>query len=161
MLLSHTLMAAISTLFVLQVPVTVSVGSDALLTGVMSLGVLQLVGADQSVIDQSRFLRGNDVAEDDEEERVFGAADAKKLVSKLFRTDSFSDLKKMSELTKLNKVADATDDHMKSVFRFVQQNHIGADDLEKQLKSFPQLDDATRAQAVEMFSNFLRSGKLT
>ncbi|OWZ22381.1 RxLR effector protein [Phytophthora megakarya] len=157
MRLSYFLIATVSTLFVHQVPVGASVSNDAILAGVMSLGVLQLVGADQSVNDQSRFLRGNDVSEDDEEERGFSAADATKLATKFFRTNSFSDLQKVDELTKLNKITDAADDQVTSVFRFAQQHNMGTDDLAKHLKNFPELDDTFRAKAVEMYSNYLRS----
>ncbi|OWZ13192.1 RxLR effector protein [Phytophthora megakarya] len=158
MRLSCILLAAIPTLSVHQVPVAASVGHDAILTGVLSLGVLHLVGADQSVVNQSRFLRGYDVSEDDEEQRGFSTADAKNLVTKLFKTNSFSDLQKMDELTTLNKLSDAADDQMASVFRFAQQNHLDADDLAKQLKNFPELDEPFRAKAVELYSNFLRAG---
>ncbi|OWZ05455.1 RxLR effector protein [Phytophthora megakarya] len=158
MRLSCILMTAISTLFVHQVPVTASVGSDAALTGVMSLGVFHLVGADQSVIDQSRFLRRNDVSKDDEEERGFTAADAKNLVTKLFKANSFSDLEKLDDLTNLNKVSDAADDNIKSVFSFAQRNRMDADDLAIQLNKFPELDEVFKAKAVEMYSNYLRSG---
>ncbi|POM76422.1 Secreted RxLR effector peptide protein [Phytophthora palmivora] len=67
--LPYILITAILTLSVHQVPVIASVGSDIALTGVMSLGFLHLLGADQSDIDQFRFLRGNNIAEDDKEER--------------------------------------------------------------------------------------------
>ncbi|OWZ17814.1 RxLR effector protein [Phytophthora megakarya] len=153
MRLSCILMTAVSAL---QAPVTAAVGSDAVLTGVVSLGVLHLVGADQTVIDQSRFLRGNDVSKDDVEERGFSTVDAKNLVTKLFRTNSFSDLKNVDDLTTLNKISDAADDHLKSVFKFAQQKGMDADDLTKELKTFQDLNDDFITKAREMYSNYLK-----
>ncbi|OWZ23460.1 RxLR effector protein [Phytophthora megakarya] len=156
MRLSCILMSAVSAISALQAPVTTAVGSDAVLTGIVSLGVLHLVGADQGVSDQSRFLRGNDVTEGDKEERGFSTADAKNLVTKLFRTNSFSDLKNVDDLTTLDKISGAADDHLGSVFKFAHQNGMDADDLTKELKTFQELDDDFITKAREMYSNYLK-----
>ncbi|OWZ05751.1 RxLR effector protein [Phytophthora megakarya] len=153
---SCILMTAISALSVLQAPVTAAVGSDAVLTGIMPLRILHLVGADQGVSDQARFLRGNDVSKVDKEERGFSTADAKNLVSKLFRTNSFSDLEKVDDLTTLGKISDAADDHLASVFKFAKQKGMDPDDLTKGLKTFQELDDDFIKKAREMYSNYLK-----
>ncbi|OWZ03877.1 RxLR effector protein [Phytophthora megakarya] len=156
--LSCILTTAIWTLLIHQVPVTALVGSDAALTGVMSLEFLHLVGADRSVIDQYRFLRGNDVSEEDDEERGFSTEDAKAFITKLVKMKTISDLWKVDDLTKLDKILDAAGDHMESKFRFAQRNKLGADDLANELKNFPELDESFRARVVELYSNYLKSG---
>ncbi|EEY54003.1 secreted RxLR effector peptide protein, putative [Phytophthora infestans T30-4] len=91
MRLKYILAAAASTLCAGHNIVTVSAGNDIVLTGVMSMGVLHLVSADQSTIDYARFLRVNKaVGENNEERAGEGAQKAKALVSQMFKSNSFS-----------------------------------------------------------------------
>nr|QMU24855.1 PaRXLR31 [Phytophthora agathidicida] len=154
------LMAAVSTLSVHQVPVTAFVGSDVALTGVMSLGFLHLVGADQRVSDQSRFLRGNNIAEGDEEERGFADVVqqlmAKNVANKMIRTNSISALEKVDDLAKLDKITAAIDDHLVSVFKFADDANMRPRDLAITLKKFPDVDDVFIKEAVQMYTNYLR-----
>ncbi|OWZ00636.1 RxLR effector protein [Phytophthora megakarya] len=161
MRLPNTLMAAVATLFVHQVPVTVSVGSDVALTGVISIGVLHLVDADQRVGDQFRFLRGNNIAEGDKEERgwdfneVVQRFTAKKLVQKMLKTNSFSELEKVDDLARLYQISDAADDQMVTIFKFADQNSLRPPDLAKELRNFAELDDDFIKMAVTKYTSYL------
>ncbi|OWY98950.1 RxLR effector protein [Phytophthora megakarya] len=161
MRLSCFLMTALSTLSVLQVPVTASVGSNAVHTGVMSQGALNLVGASQSVSHQTRVLRGNNIAKDVKEERGFSAAEAKNFVNKLVKTNSFSDLGKVKELTSLNLMLDDTAARMASAFKVADRKNMSPDRLKNELKTFQELDDDFITKAVEWYSDYLKGlGKL-
>ncbi|POM77417.1 Secreted RxLR effector peptide protein [Phytophthora palmivora] len=158
----YILVAAVLTLSVHQVPVTASVGSDVALTGVMSLGFLHLVSAHQSASDQSRFLRGNNIAKGDNEERGFADVVeklmAKNLVDKMVRTQSFSALEKVDSQAKLDKLSAAADDYLTSVFKFVHEKaKMKPEDLAIQMKTFPDVDDAFVEKAVHMYTTYLKS----
>ncbi|KAJ8524441.1 hypothetical protein ON010_g16677 [Phytophthora cinnamomi] len=156
MRLPYILMAAVSTLFVHQVPVTASVGGDIALTGAMSLGLLHFVGADQSVSVQTRLLRGDTIDERDEEERGFpDMAAVKNFVKEMLRTESFSALEKVDDLVSLNKISAAADEHLASVFKFAHDNNMSPDDLATHLKTIPKADKAISEKAVEMYSKYL------
>ncbi|OWZ20074.1 RxLR effector protein [Phytophthora megakarya] len=161
MRLSCILLAAVSTLIVHQVPVTASVGSDALLTGVMSLEFLHIVCADNSFTDQSRFLRRNKVTEANEEERGLTFAQAiKKVIAEnhvktLVRNQSFSKLDKMDRLVKVDDILDAADKNMASAFQFAQSKNMGADHLMTALHGFKELDDGFINRAVAQYKTFL------
>ncbi|OWZ00134.1 RxLR effector protein [Phytophthora megakarya] len=139
MRLLYILMAAVSTLSVHQVPVTASVGGDVALTGVMSLGFLHLVGADENVRDQSRFLRGNNLAGDKEERGWNFVGFVEKLMTKIFvdklmRTQSFSALEKVDDLAKLDKYLVGADDHLVPAFKFADDAKMGPRDMANELK---------------------------
>ncbi|POM73191.1 Secreted RxLR effector peptide protein [Phytophthora palmivora] len=153
MRLAKILLAAIMTLSVHQVSVAASVGSDVTLTGVMSLGFLHLVGADQSVSDQFRFVRGNNIAEGGKEERGF----AKDLVSKMLRTESFSSLEKVNDLVTLKTISAEVDEHLKSVFKFADEKKMNPSALATQLKTIHGADDAITKKAVDMYTSYLKS----
>ncbi|POM81241.1 Secreted RxLR effector peptide protein [Phytophthora palmivora] len=157
----YILVAAVLTLSVHQVPVTASVGSDVALTGVMSLGFLHLVSAHQNASDQSRFLRGNNIAKGDNEERGFADVVenlmAKNLVDKMVRTQSFSALEKVDSQAKLDKLSAAADDYLTSVFKFVHDAKMKPEDLAIQMKTFPDVDDAFVEKAVQMYTTYLKS----
>ncbi|POM75899.1 Secreted RxLR effector peptide protein [Phytophthora palmivora] len=159
MRLSFIIMTVVSALSVHQVPATASVGSGVELTGVMSLGFLHLVGADQSVSDQSRFLRGNNIAEGDEEERGFYEVVqkmmAKNLVDKMVRTQSFSALEKVDDLAKLNKISAAADDYLASMFKFADDANMKPADLAIHMKGIEGADDDIIKKAVEMYTKYL------
>ncbi|ETI41644.1 hypothetical protein F441_13095 [Phytophthora nicotianae CJ01A1] len=158
MRLGFILLVTISTLFAHRDVVTASAINNVALTGAMSLGFQHLVGADESVSDQSRFLRGNKIAENDNEERGFGEVVeqmmAKNLVEKLLRTNSFSKLEKTDKLTDLNKISAAADDKMKSVFKFADDAKMRPDDLAKIGKSISGFDDALKAKALEEYTQY-------
>ncbi|KAF1786249.1 hypothetical protein GQ600_5014 [Phytophthora cactorum] len=109
---SYIVVAAASILSAHHDTLTASAANDVALTGVVSLGFLQLVGADQRISDEPRFLRGNKIAEGDNEERRF-AENSKDLVNKLLKTNSFSALKNTDSLVVLKKAEALSDDHMK------------------------------------------------
>ncbi|ETK81691.1 hypothetical protein L915_12826, partial [Phytophthora nicotianae] len=152
MRLGFTLLVTISTLFAHRDAATAAAVNDVALTGAMSLGFLHLVGADESVSDQSRFLRGNKIAENENEER--GILDAKSFVEKLFRTNSFSELKKIDDLTELKQISAAADGKMKSVFRFADDANMHPDDLAKIGKSISGFDDALKAKALKKYTKY-------
>ncbi|OWY94143.1 RxLR effector protein [Phytophthora megakarya] len=155
MRLSYILIAMVSTLSVYQVTVTASVGSEIALTGVMSLGFSHLAGADKCAGDQSRFLRSNNIPAGDKEERGFAEVVqqlmTKNLVSKMARTNSFSDLEKVDDLAKLDKVSAAADNHLVS-----PRKNIRPRDLVKELKTFTNVDETLKKEAVQMYTNYLR-----
>ncbi|OWY97067.1 RxLR effector protein [Phytophthora megakarya] len=161
MRMSYVLMAIVSTLSVYQVTVTASVGSEIALTGVMSLGFSHLAAAVKGVGDQSRFLRSNNIPAGDKEERGFAEGVQqlmiKLLVNKMARTNSFSDLEKVDDLAKLDKVSAAADNHLVSLFKFVdQEKNMGPRDLAKELKTFTNVDETLKKEAVQMYTNYLR-----
>ncbi|POM79278.1 Secreted RxLR effector peptide protein [Phytophthora palmivora] len=161
MRLSYILMTAVLTLAAHQLPVTASVGHDAALTGVMSLGFLHHVGADQGVSEQSRFLRGNNIDEGDKEERgiyeVVQQLMARHFVSKMLRTESFSALNKVDDLAKLKQISDATDNHLASVFKFADETKkMSPRDLAIELKTVQGADDDIIEKAVGMYTNYLK-----
>ncbi|POM69256.1 Secreted RxLR effector peptide protein [Phytophthora palmivora] len=161
MRLPHILLAAVLTLSANQLPVTESVGSDVALTGVMSLGFFHLVCADQSVSDQSRFLRGNNIAEGDKEERGFydvvQKMMAKNIVDKVVRTESFSALDKVTDPAMVTKISTAADDHLASVFKFADETKkMSPRDLAIEMKTIQGADDDIIQKAVEMYTAYLR-----
>ncbi|KAI9988708.1 hypothetical protein PInf_022166 [Phytophthora infestans] len=105
MRLTYVLLAAASILFARHVISTPYFANDVALTGVLSLGFIHFVGADQSVSDQSRFLRGGNIDEDDNEERNFlelvKLAMTNSFVNKMIKQESFSDLEKIDDLGEL------------------------------------------------------------
>ncbi|OWZ06590.1 RxLR effector protein [Phytophthora megakarya] len=167
MRVAYILMTAVSTLFAYRVPVTAAVGSDVALTGVMSLGVLHLVGADQSVSNQSRFLRGINFNEGNKEERwwTFGQVVeklmAKNFVEKMAKSQSFSALEKVDDLKQLKKYAAAADDYMISMFKFADDAKMSPRDMANTLKDVPQAGDVIAAKTVELYTKYLKGlGKL-
>ncbi|OWZ06976.1 RxLR effector protein [Phytophthora megakarya] len=159
MRLSYILVAAASTLSVHQVPVTASVGNDVALTGVVSLGFMHLVGADHGIIDQSRFLRGSNIADGAKEERGFAEVVervmAKNIFRKMIRKESFSALDKVDNPAILDKISDEADDFLISMFKLADQKNMTPRDLANELKTFPDADAAIRAKAVELYTNYL------
>ncbi|OWY98700.1 RxLR effector protein [Phytophthora megakarya] len=157
-------MAAVSTLSVLQVPVIASAASNIALTGVMSLGCSHLVGADQSISDQSRFLRGNNIAEGDKEERGFADVVeklmAKNLVDKMIRKNSFSALEKVDSLKKMDDILAAIDVNLASVFKAANNKKMRPEDMATELRKLPGADDALVTQAVQQYTNYLANVKL-
>ncbi|POM75542.1 Secreted RxLR effector peptide protein [Phytophthora palmivora] len=147
----YILLAAVVTLFVHQVPVIASVGSEVALTGVTSLGLLLFVGADQSVSDQSRFLRGNQIDEGDKEER----GKAGELFSKMLKTQSYSDLENVADLVTLKKNSAKVDGHLASVFKFAEDAKMKPDDLAIHLKSIHGADDDIAKKVVDMYTSYL------
>ncbi|POM61695.1 Secreted RxLR effector peptide protein [Phytophthora palmivora] len=145
------LLAAVVTLFVHQVPVIASVGSEVALTGVTSLGLLHFVGADQSVSDQSRFLRGNKIEGDTEERGKAG-----ELFSKMVKTQSYSDLENVADLVTLKEITAKVDDHLASVFKFAEGAKMKPDDLAIRLKSIEGADDDIAKKAVDMYTSYLK-----
>ncbi|KAG2774627.1 hypothetical protein JG687_00013819 [Phytophthora cactorum] len=127
----------------------------------MSLGFLHLVGADQSISDQSRLLRRNTIAEGDNEER--GIADvveqlmAKNLVDKLFRTNSFSAFEKTTNLGVLKKAEAAADVKMKSMLKTADEAGMRPKDMATKLNDFPDVDDALRSAALQQYTNYLQT----
>ncbi|POM76813.1 Secreted RxLR effector peptide protein [Phytophthora palmivora] len=150
MRLLYILMAALATLSVYQVPVTASIGSVAL-TGGMSLGLLHLVSADQTISDQSRFLRGNNIAEGGKEERGF----AENLVYKMLRTNSFSALKKVNNLATQKRISAIADDYLASLFSVVNKANMKTDDLAIHMKKIG-ADDKSIGTAVEKYTTYLK-----
>ncbi|OWZ02771.1 RxLR effector protein [Phytophthora megakarya] len=165
MRLSYILVAAVSTLSVHQVPVSASVGNDVALSGVMSLGFMHFVGADHGIIDQSRYLRGNNIAEGAMDERSFAEVVervmAKNIFRKMIKKESFSALDKVHNPAILNKISDEADDFLITMFKLADQNNMTPRDLANQLKTFPDADAAIRAKAVELYTNYLNElGKI-
>ncbi|POM73192.1 Secreted RxLR effector peptide protein [Phytophthora palmivora] len=159
--LAKILLVAIMTLSVRQTSVTASVDSDVALTGVMSLGLLHLVGADQSVSDQSRFLRGNNIAEGDKEERGFYEVVqkmmAKNLVDKMVRTEPFPALDKVKDPAMASKISAAVDDHLKSVFKYAHETKkMSPKALANELKTIQGADDDIIEKAVGMYTDYLK-----
>ncbi|OWZ22402.1 RxLR effector protein [Phytophthora megakarya] len=152
MRMSYFLATAISTLSAHQVPVTASVGSKIALTGVMSLGFLHLVDADQSVNDQPRFLRGNNIAESDNEERGFTFGEVEKMVNQLKNTNAFMKLKPAQKETLSAKA----DDFMVSGFKALDDLQMRPHDLDAQLRTIPEVKDALRQKAVDGYTNYLK-----
>ncbi|POM72586.1 Secreted RxLR effector peptide protein [Phytophthora palmivora] len=156
MRLLYILMAAVLTLSVPQTSVTASVDSDVALAGVMSLGFLHLVGA-----EQSRFLRGNDIAEDDKEERGFYEVVqkmmAKHFVDKMVRTESFSAVEKVDDLVTLNKISAEVDDQLKSVFKYAHETKkMSPKALTNEMKTIQGADDDIIEKAVGMYTDYLK-----
>ncbi|POM77925.1 Secreted RxLR effector peptide protein [Phytophthora palmivora] len=153
-------MTAVLTLSAHQLPVIESVGSDVALTGVMSLGLLHIVGADQSVSGQSRFLRDNNIAEGDKEERGFYEVVqklmAKNLVSKMVKSESVSALDKVDDTARLSKISTASDDHLASVFKFSAAAKMSPDDLAIELKAIQGADDDIIEKAVGWYTMYLK-----
>ncbi|POM76583.1 Secreted RxLR effector peptide protein [Phytophthora palmivora] len=160
MRLTYILMAAVLTLSVHQVPVTAFVGSDDAPTALVSPEFLHRVGADRSVSDQSRFLRGNNFADSDKEERAFAdVVDqlmAKAFVKKIVRTESFSTLGKVNGLARLKRIEDEADNFLLSVFKFSDDAKMSPSALAKHLKTFPELDDKFKEKAVVMYADYLK-----
>ncbi|OWZ22774.1 RxLR effector protein [Phytophthora megakarya] len=163
MRLPYILMAAVLTLSIHQVPANAFVGSDVALAGVTSLGFLHLVGADQSISDQSRFLRGKNIAEGDEEERGWNFGDvveklmAKHFVNKVVKTESLSAVDKVDDLAKLDNIMDAADNHAASMFKFAHENkNMRPSDLATELKTFKELDDDFITKTVGMYTDYLK-----
>ncbi|OWZ17110.1 RxLR effector protein [Phytophthora megakarya] len=152
MRLSYFLMAAISTLSIHEDPVTASVGSEVALTGIVSLGFLHLVDADHSVSDQPRFLRGNNIAESEKEERGFTFGDIEKMVNQVKSMKTFN---KLNSVQKAKLSTDA-DGFMRSAFKFVDDVNMSPHDLETQLKTMPDVSDAFRKTVVDAFTNHLK-----
>ncbi|POM68263.1 Secreted RxLR effector peptide protein [Phytophthora palmivora] len=127
------------------------VGSGVALTGAMPLGFLHLVGADQSVSDQTRFLRGNNIAEGDKEERMF----AKDLVDKMVRTNSLSALEKVDDPAMIKKLLAASEDKLASVFKFLDDANMKPADLAIHMKGIEGADDDIMKKAIEMYTKYL------
>ncbi|KAF1785530.1 hypothetical protein GQ600_22799 [Phytophthora cactorum] len=122
MRLTYIVMAAASILSAHHDTVTASAANDVALTGVVSLGFLHHVSADQRIGNQSRFLRGNKIAEGDNEERGFADV-VEQLMAKTLST---------------------THDYMMVVFKYARDNKMRPEDLNKILKELPEADDAIR-----------------
>ncbi|ETI41613.1 hypothetical protein F441_13121 [Phytophthora nicotianae CJ01A1] len=152
MRLGFILLVTTSTLFAHGDAVTATAINNAALTGAMSLGFLQLIGADERVSDQFRFLRGSKIAENENEER--GGLDAKSFVEKLFRTNSFSELKKIDELTELKAISAAVDDKLAAVFKFADDAKMRPGDLAKIVNKFDGFDDALKTKALEEYTKY-------
>ncbi|POM59691.1 Secreted RxLR effector peptide protein [Phytophthora palmivora] len=160
MRLPYVLIATVLALSDHQVPITASGGSDVALTGVMSLGGFRHVGADQSVSDKSQFLRGNNIAEGDKEERGFvevvDKLMAKHVVDKMIKTKSFSALDKIDDLASLDKISAVVDDYMVSVFKFADETKkMSPRDLANELKNIEGVDNVLIEKAVGMYTNYL------
>ncbi|OWY99860.1 RxLR effector protein [Phytophthora megakarya] len=167
MRLLYSLMVAVSILAARQAPIAASAGSDVALTGVTSLVFFILVGANQSVRYQPRFLRANNIDKGDKEERLLGFAEiveklmAKNIVDKMMRTQSFSALEKVDDLSQLNRISDAVDDHMMKVFKFADNANMKPRDMANQLRNMPEADDAIATKTLELYTNYLKKhGKL-
>ncbi|OWZ10366.1 RxLR effector protein [Phytophthora megakarya] len=163
MRLAYIVMTTILTLSVNQVLVTASVGSDVAISGVMSLGVLHHVDADRSDNDQPRYLRGNNIAEgDQEEERTFSFLEAVKqmlaqnLVAKMMRKNSFSDLDIIDNLAQLTRIEVDADKQAVKAFKLAHSGKMDPDDLAAVLKTFPDVEDDIIKKSVEMYSNYLK-----
>ncbi|POM69114.1 Secreted RxLR effector peptide protein [Phytophthora palmivora] len=153
------LLAAVLTLSAHQVPVTAFVGSAAASTGLKSPRFLHPVGTDQSASNQSRFLRGNNIAEGDKEERAFVDVEkvmAKNLVDKMARTNSFSVLDNVDDLARIDKISAAADDFLTSAFKIADNAKMSPSALANDLKTFRELDDDFIEKAVGMYTNYLK-----
>ncbi|EEY70615.1 secreted RxLR effector peptide protein, putative [Phytophthora infestans T30-4] len=162
MRLNYVLLAAASTLLARHVTSTPYSANDVALTGVMSLGFIHFVGADQSVSDQSRFLRGGNIDEYDNEERSFvevvkQAMIKNNFVNKLMKKNSFSDIEKIDDLGKLKRISVAADDQLNSAFKLADDAKMSPDDLAKVLKEMPGADDALTGKAKEMYTEYLKT----
>ncbi|POM80624.1 Secreted RxLR effector peptide protein [Phytophthora palmivora] len=159
MRLPYNLMTAVLILSAHQLPVIES-GSDVALTGVMSLGLLHIVDADQGVSGQSRFLRGNNIAEGDKEERGFYEVVqqmmAKLIVSKMLKTESVSALDKVKDPTMVSKISAAADDKLTSVFKFSAAAKMSPGDLAIELKAIQGADDDIIEKAVGWYTMYLK-----
>ncbi|OWZ14529.1 RxLR effector protein [Phytophthora megakarya] len=153
MRLSYFLAAAITTMSVHQDPVTASVGSEVAFTGIMSLGFLHLVDADQSVSDQPRFLRGNNVAESDKEERMFALGVIEKLANQAKNKKELLKLKP-AQLDKLLAEADA---FMVSRFKTLDYLNMTPRDMEAQLRTVSGVSDDAIKEAVDAHAKYLNA----
>ncbi|EEY55251.1 secreted RxLR effector peptide protein, putative [Phytophthora infestans T30-4] len=159
MRLPSILVVAASTLFLHYGYTSASPGADAVLTGAVSLGFLQLVGADQSVIEQPRFLRDGKIAEGDNEERVNAQKEAAaKVLDQVFKTKSLSPLDKLektSNLAVIRHVAAMVDDKVDKIFAFADAVGMGRASMLKMLKGDKQFTDAERLKTVKRYVKFL------
>ncbi|KAG6962780.1 hypothetical protein JG688_00008441 [Phytophthora aleatoria] len=165
MRLTYIVMAAASILSAHHDTLTASAANDVALTGVMSLGFLHLVGADQRIGDQSRFLRSNKIAKGDNEERGFAEvvehvmavqAAAKGHVKKLTKTGDFSALEKSDDLLLHESIGALLDVRMKGAFKSASDKNMRPADLDDMLKELPEADDAIRAVAVKGYTDYLK-----
>ncbi|ETL32564.1 hypothetical protein L916_14892, partial [Phytophthora nicotianae] len=158
MRLSYVLVGVASILTAHHDTVAASAGNDVALSAVMSLGFLHLVGADESIGDQSRLLRGNKITDDDNEERGFAEVVermmAKNLIDKLLRTHSFSALEKTNDGAVLDKALGMADDTMKSVFKFADDAKMRPEDLAKIANNFDNFDDALKGAALKEYTKY-------
>ncbi|ETO70288.1 hypothetical protein F444_13216 [Phytophthora nicotianae P1976] len=152
MRLGYFLLATTLTLIAHRDVVTATAINGVALTGAVSLGFMHPVGADESISDQSRFLRGNKIAENENEER--GILDAKSFAEKLFRTNSFSELKKIDDLTDLNKISAAAGDKKNLVFNAAAggEKKMRPEDLARIGNTFDDFDDALKAKALKKYT---------
>ncbi|OWZ19966.1 RxLR effector protein [Phytophthora megakarya] len=163
MRLVYILLAVVSTLCVYQVPVAASVGNEAALTGVMSLGFLHLIGADQSVSDQSRFLRSNLNTEGSKEERglydLFQIWLTKRLVDKMAKDKDSSLLGKwwVQWLVNADHAVDEADNKLAAAYKAVKDKNMKPSDLAAKLREDPTVDDETLALALGWYRNYLKS----
>ncbi|KAI9990498.1 hypothetical protein PInf_021526 [Phytophthora infestans] len=169
MRLSYILVAVVSTLFAHHDTASASTGTDVALAGVLSLGLLHLVSADQSFTEPQRLLSGNHkVGEGIKEERGFKEvveeAMAKFVVDKVYRTNSFSALEKLEKtlnLPVLEKALVLADDKMKGAFKFAEEAKMNPADMAKIVKDFPDFTDAEKMKTVLEYTNYLKTmGKL-
>ncbi|ETO70182.1 hypothetical protein F444_13313 [Phytophthora nicotianae P1976] len=154
MRLSYILVVAASILSAHH-EIVAAAGNDVALTAVMSFGFLYLADADQSISHQSRFLRGDKITEDENEERVI--SEAQKLVNQLFlKTKSFSALQDIHHTdTMLDDLLVAADAKMTEVFKRAANTGMLPDDLAKILQGYEKLDDKFRALAVDQYTDYL------
>ncbi|EEY70605.1 secreted RxLR effector peptide protein, putative [Phytophthora infestans T30-4] len=161
MRLTYVLLAAASTLFARHVTSTPYFANDVALTGVLSLGFIHFVGADQSVSDQSRFLRGGSIDEDDNEEINFlelvKQAMTNNFVNKLMKKSSFSDLEKIDDFGELKRISTIIDDKLNNLFKQADDANKSPDELAKILKEMPDVDDALTAKTLEMYTDYLKA----
>ncbi|EEY70613.1 secreted RxLR effector peptide protein, putative [Phytophthora infestans T30-4] len=161
MRLTYVLLAAASILFARHVISTPYFANDVALTGVLSLGFIHFVGADQSVSDQSRFLRGGNIDEDDNEERNFlelvKLAMTNSFVNKMIKQESFSDLEKIDDLGELKRISTVIENKLNNLFKQADDANKSPDDLAKILKEMPDADDALTAKTLEMYTDYLKT----
>ncbi|OWZ18674.1 RxLR effector protein [Phytophthora megakarya] len=157
----YVVMAAVLAFSFHQVPVTG--GSDVALTGVISTGGMRLGGADESVSNHSRFLRGNNIANGDKEERWLGIRETFKqlmahiTVAKMLWKDSFSALDKVDDIAQLVRIEAITDKKMFSAFKTADTKKMDPHDLATELKKIPEADDDIIKLAVEGYTSYLRT----